>query len=625
MSHLHTRSPRGPFSALGVLMVILLAFASIPIGTVSAAPARHVAGGARPQAQACETLESPASRASSASRDRWKFTDEATLTNGTVVGYNTYWYPEPDSSAELFRATTSDDALFQATDFEAGTPLGTVWEGLCPILAGLGSIVEQGIGPSDSIDALMTIPVDGGGENWGLARVHYGYGTDVPVMGLLIAPAASFSVALGDASGLGFNGIRVFEDIDADALLATLEGGAPPAQETAAQEATLGSGTVVTWSEPWGDPYLEPNSVNLVTADTTVFNVDAYPAAEQTLEDVVALTPAGDYTVFDSGPDVNGGLYQLSGLTMLDPMQVEVRTWFVYSRVWPSADGQWIIATQLQSVTPFFTRDLASIPDTITLDGAPLWADVDVAAIVDTVVEAGVDMSSEAPVPPGTQGSGPTSAETPEAGDTGSGGGTSTRGSSSGEVPGASPRDVLANVPLGGAVPQTAQDGSYTSDLYGYTVEWAGPWEIYDDWTEVDPDTGYDTLGLRTPDDRAALVISGAAWDDQYSVDDYVAYWTSDEYLSKYQPEGTEVILADASRRSGAVVMVGPASENDDEPWVTVFEVQVVGRELEIDVSFFAPVDGFGTAYEDAIASVTLDGDEVMGYFTTEEIVAELP
>ncbi len=71
--------------------------------------------------------------------------------------------------------------------------------------------------------------------------------------------------------------------------------------------------------------------------------------------------------------------------------------------------------------------------------------------------------------------------------------------------------------------------------------------------------------------------------------------------------------------------MVGPASEDDDEPWVTVFEVQVVGGELEIDVSFFAPVAGFETAYEDALASVTLDGDEPIGYFTTDEIVAELP
>lgn len=622
MPHLRIRPSTAPFASLAAVLSVLLAIVTSLAGPVGAAPARHVAESVRAQAQECQSLVSPASRASSASRDHWTFTDETTLTNGTVVGYDTYWYPEPDSSAELFRATTSDDALFQATDFGAGTPLGTVWDELCPVLADLGLIVSQEIGPEDSIDALMTIPVDGGGENWGVARVNYGYGTDVPVMGLLIAPAETFSIALGDASGLGFNGMKVFEDIDADAVLATLEGGAPPAQETGTQEATLGSGAVVTWSEPWGDAYIEPNSVNLTTADTTVFNVDAYPVTEQTLESAVALTPAGEYTVFDSGPDVNDGLYQLSGVSMFDPMAGEVRTWFVYSRVWPSADGQWIIATQLQSMTPFFTRDLSSIPGSITLDGQPLWADMDVAAIVDTVVAAGIDMSSEEPVAPSAQETGSTSAETPEAGNTEE---TSTTGSSSSEVPGTSPRDVLANVPVGRTVPRAVQDGSYTSDLYGYIVEWAEPWEVYDDWTEVDTETGYDTLALRTPDDSAAIVIAGAAWDDQYSVDDYVTYWTSEEYLTEYQPEGTEVILADASRRSGAVVMVGPASEDDDEPWITVFEVQVVGGELEIDVSFFAPVAGFETAYEDAIASVSLDGDELIGYFTTEEIVAELP
>ncbi len=252
-----------------------------------------------------------------------------------------------------------------------------------------------------------------------------------------------------------------------------------------------------------------------------MFNVESYPVTEQTLESAVALTPAGEYTVFDSGPDVNGGLYQLSGVSMLDPMLGEVRTWFVYSRVWPSADGQWIITTQLQSMTPFFTRDLSSIPGAITLDGQPLWADMDVAAIVDTVIAAGIDMSSEEPVAPQTQETGTTSTETPEAVSTEE---TSTRGSSSGEVPGTSPRDVLANVPVGRTVPRAVQDGSYTSDLYDYTVEWEGQWDVYDEWTEVDPETGYDTLALRRPDDSAAIVISGAAWDDQYSVDDYVTY-----------------------------------------------------------------------------------------------------
>lgn len=977
MPHLRIRSRKDPFPGLAVFLSILLAIAAIPAGDVVASPAARPTAGARPQSQACQAIDVPAPDTSGFRRDVTKFADETTLANGTVVGYDTYWYPEPDSTADLFRATTSDDALFQAADSPGGTSLGTVWDELCPVLLEMGSIVDQGPGPGDSIEALMTIPVDGGGESWGVARLQYGYGMDVPVLGLLVAPADTFPVALGDASGLGFNGMKVFEDIDADAVLATLEGGAAPAQETGGQEATLGSGTVVTWADPWGDPYIEPNSVNLVTADTTVFNVEAYPATGQTLEDAVALTPESEYTVFDSGPDVNGGLYQLSGLSMLDPMLGEVRTWFVYSRVWPSADGEWIITTQLQSVTPFFTRDMASIPGAITLDGEPLWADLDVAAIIDTVVAAGIDMSSEEPVPSGTQGSGTTTrAETPTTRDTPAGAGEFesvngtvftyppdwsvdpdmsspdgiqllagdatlvvgdfaedldpeavfnqlssglaavidqgptpdggyyglalgqdnagrdvymffrylyakdtgtpvilvlaapadsfadslalahgvtangqpvleglddaatiatfenggptgaaifTGGQASGPVPteeptplavsgneitgpagtlfawsdawtyeqvegmppsavilygvehpasimlfegGAgqgvdelwdgysstggqvldegqspdggyyeisyndvsdspigssgpgytltrayaaepapilvsvmitgedfepsleaardvttngisilegvddealiavfeeqgstgtaiftgeepstpgtsdqpgdnpqttqptSPRDIIARVPTGGPEPtpvESDEGSSYTSELYGYVVEWHGQWEVYDDWTEVDPETGYDTLALRTPDDSAAIVISGVAWDDQYSVDDYVTYWSSEEYLSKYQPEGTEVILADASRRSGAVVLVGPASEDDDEPWVTVFEVQVIDRELEVDVSFFAPVDGFGTAYEDALASVTLDGDEAIGYFSTDEIVAALP
>jgi hypothetical protein len=84
-------------------------------------------------------------------------------------------------------------------------------------------------------------------------------------------------------------------------------------------------------------------------------------------------------------------------------------------------------------------------------------------------------------------------------------------------------------------------------------------------------------------------------------------------------------VLADASRRSGAVVLVGPASEDDDELWVTIYEIAVVDGELKLESSFVAPLSGFETAYEDAQASVTLDGDEVIGFFSTEEIVDELP
>src|SRR5690606_23795535 len=120
----------------------------------------------------------------------------------------------------------------------------------------------------------------------------------------------------------------------------------------------------------------EPNSVNLVTADGTVFNVVAWPATEHTVESAAALTPPGQYTVYDSGPEGNDGFFHLSGQTIFDPMLGDMRTFFAYSRTWPSADGQWVIATQLQSMTPFFSRDLKSISGSITLDGVSLWDDV---------------------------------------------------------------------------------------------------------------------------------------------------------------------------------------------------------------------------------------------------------
>lgn len=603
---------------MAVIMVI-----GMPVGIARAEagygpPASRI--GFSRQAQACQNLAPPESSGSFAARDVWKFDHSVTLTHGSVIGYQDYWTEEADSTADIFRAT-SGDGLFLAGDYPAGTPLGTVWDELCPVLAGMGSIIEQGVEPEGSIYALMILPNEDGSQRHGLARVLYAHKSEIPVFAILIAPADTFSIALGEADGVGVNGIRAFEDLDQDALLASLQsGGTPGGQETGqpgggGEQATLGSGTVVTWSEPWGDPYIEPNSVNLMTDDGTVFNVIAWPASEHTAESAAALTPAGQYTVYDRGPEANGGYYQLSGQTIFDPNLGDERTFFAYSRAWPSADGQWVIATQLQSMTPFFSRDLMSIPASITLDGTSLWGDVDAAAIIAIAEEAGVDMSSEevavteTPEPAST-----TAPETPEP------------ASSAAPGQGTSPRDVIANQPRGLPKRDEAPEGAYVSDQFGYTVEWADHWSIYEDWTDANAEEGYDAFALETTDDGyAAIIIHGAAWDDAYTTDDYVAWWTSDEFLEEYQPDGTEVILADASRRSGAVVMVGPASDTDDELWVTVYEVAVIDRELKVESSFVAPLDGFEVAYEDARASVSMDGDEVVGFFTVEEIMDELP
>ena len=122
-------------------------------------------------------------------------------------------------------------------------------------------------------------------------------------------------------------------------------------------------------------------------------------------------------------------------------------------------------------------------------------------------------------------------------------------------------------------------DGAYTSEMFGYTIAWDEHWTVYEEWVTADEDAGYDSYALETTDSGyAAINIHGAAWDDEYTVDDYVAYWESDEFLEEYQPEGTEVILADGTRRSGAVVLVGPASEDDV---VELMKSTFDARELE--------------------------------------------
>lgn len=169
-------------------------------------------------------------------------------------------------------------------------------------------------------------------------------------------------------------------------------------------------------------------------------------------------------------------------------------------------------------------------------------------------------------------------------------------------------------------------EGSYTSELFGAVIEWGDAWEPGQKGVNVYPDQGKESIRLLTiGDDPGGITVYLREHDSDEQVRDIVDYWASDDRILEYEPEGTEVVLADSGRRSGAVVLIGPASMNDATPWVTVREVFQLGDGVMVEVSFGVPLATFEDAYDDATRHVSVDGDEVLGYFSTEEIQAALP
>jgi hypothetical protein len=167
---------------------------------------------------------------------------------------------------------------------------------------------------------------------------------------------------------------------------------------------------------------------------------------------------------------------------------------------------------------------------------------------------------------------------------------------------------------------------TYTSDMFGYTLAWEASWIPYEDASEVNEEDGYDLFALQADGTgTGAFSLFAAAWDTDLEARDYIEYWASDEFVQENFPDGTEVVLADSRRNSGAVVYVGPQDANDPELWVTIYEVVNVDDEIRLEPTLVAPVSEFEDLYDDAQVSITLDGDQIIGFFSTEEIAGELP
>lgn len=405
-----------------------------------------------------------------------------------------------------------------------------------------------------------------------------------------------------DATGAGACGRRFQVRMVLIAMIAmvmVVPAAAPVAalQSSKITQMTTINGTTVAWGDEWTEsPEMSgPSEVAADAAGVTAI-VGEFPdiASLQELFDELLVAYGEGYVIADSGETPDGGHYALWDAASGNHVMGRV----MY------APGSDLPIVTMAVIEPGFLESALVDLRTFTINDVPAWDGADEAAIVAQYSPG----ASDAPVFPG--------AAPAEAPATGSAQGTLRP--SDLDRPAVHSEEVFGGGTLA---------GSFTSDQFAYTIAWDATWQTQDGWITSDTGEGFDAVMVEAVSPvEGAVRFYIASQIPGYTIDDALAYWTSADYLDEFKPAGTEVVLAESSRNSGAVVLVGPSPiEGDPELWVSVIELAFVGRELEVESQVIAPLSHFPTVYANAQQGIVMEGNGVVGYFSLEDLLDVLP
>ncbi|MGC4192538.1 MAG: hypothetical protein QM589_15435 [Thermomicrobiales bacterium] len=170
-------------------------------------------------------------------------------------------------------------------------------------------------------------------------------------------------------------------------------------------------------------------------------------------------------------------------------------------------------------------------------------------------------------------------------------------------------------------------EGEYESPQYGASVEWTDAWtidETLDEPVISDTKTATDQVALVRTDytdqqSYGALSVrffEAGSGDTPQSV---VDYWTSDDYLNGGAGDGSTVLLSDASKSEGSVVLI---SELDNGgTLVQYLSVFFLDRgKTAVMIEFYSTDESVADAYADAADGVTVDGQPILTLFDDRDI-----
>ena len=170
-------------------------------------------------------------------------------------------------------------------------------------------------------------------------------------------------------------------------------------------------------------------------------------------------------------------------------------------------------------------------------------------------------------------------------------------------------------------------EGEYESPLYGAAVEWSDAWTINENLDEPvisDTESGTDQIGLiRTDSDGAetygALSVRFFEAGSTDTPESVVDYWTSDDYLNGGAGDGSTVLLADATKDEGSVVLISDLDSGD--VLVQYLSVFFIDRgKTAVMIEFYSTDLSVADAYADVEDGITVDGQPILTLFDDRDI-----
>lgn len=383
----------------------------------------------------------------------------------------------------------------------------------------------------------------------------------------------------------------------------------------------LSSGSVVEWVDPW-----------VLDERNSGFSSDA-------AGDIVTLTDGESQFILSTSPglltpeDGRDGLIEQYEDTRDDVVEIDAdgdkssaysiltfadddgETWGSYSWWSLSDDGQTLIGLELIALVDEVESAMEAAQGGIAVDGVTVFGDTDGAEIADSIAAGKTTRAKSS-----TSSKSSKSSKTSKSESKSSKSSSKTSKSRTSKTSAIDPAFEDA-----GLIDET----SYESPQYGYSVTWDDPWVINpgDEQAVIsDTSSGQDAVYIATEDPTYALLSVTGLVSNGTTTAQVADTWSSQDFLDQYTGEGTEVLLADSSRKGGAVVTYGPLQSNENVDVVIVREVvSFDGGDTLVLMTLVSPVDDFAEIYDSAQEAVQLDGGQSMGFFTTDEILDELP
>lgn len=177
------------------------------------------------------------------------------------------------------------------------------------------------------------------------------------------------------------------------------------------------------------------------------------------------------------------------------------------------------------------------------------------------------------------------------------------------------PADVQAQLEEAGLVDET----TYVSPQFGVEVTWDGDvWYADEDderTASSNTEEEVDTLALIRDDSSGlAMIFIDVVADNGWVAQDYVDYWSSEEYLKP----GEELIESRVRGLNGAVLFTSTLDSGIDV--IVLREMVDLGDGNIALIYFIAPPEAFADAYADAEELVAVEGDAAVQVFTHRQI-----